>query len=112
MVALPEQPNLTVPIQWTTETQKTEINAAGYRPSVTMGWRSWTDSATLTWNNLTTAQTKSMLDQFRATNFNGIFDYTCKVNGAIRIQLTGGATYTEESDKRLCSLSIGVRRVS
>lgn len=112
MVALPEQGNLTVPIQWNTEVQKTEMQAAGYRPTVTQGWRSWTDTATLTWNNLTAAQVKTMLDLFRASNFNGTFDYTCKVNGAIRIQLNGSAMFTEESDKRLHSLSIAVRRVS
>ena len=112
MVALPNQGNLTVPIQWTTETQKTEMVAAGYRASVTMGWRAWSDTATLTWNNLTKEAAFAQLEQFRATNFNGVFDYTCNVNGAIRIQLTGGASFTEESDKRLVSLSIGVRRVS
>jgi hypothetical protein len=112
MVALPNQGNLTVPIQWTTETQKTEMLAAGYRSTVTQGWRAWSDTATLVWNNLTNAEAKALLDQFRATNFNGIFDYTCNVNGPIKVQLTGGASFTEESKKKLVSLSIGVRRVS
>ncbi|MEV4934147.1 hypothetical protein [Sphingobium sp. LSP13-1-1.1] len=112
MVALPNQGMLTVPIQWNTEVEKTEIQAAGYRPSVTKGWRSWTDTATLAWSNLTADEVKTMLDLFRSTNFNGVFDYTCKVNGAIRIQLNGPAMFTEEGGKKLHSLSISVRRVS
>ena len=112
MVALPEQGGLTVPIQWNTETQKTEIQSAGYRPTVTLGWRSWTDTATLNWNALTHVQAKTMLDQFRATNFNGIFDYVCTINGPIRIQLTGPASFIEDRENKRVSVSISVRRVS
>lgn len=112
MATLPQQGKLEVPIQWSTDTQKTEMIAAGYRATVTLGWRSWTDSATLQWNVLTPAQCKSMLDQFRETNFNGIFDYTCNINGPIRIQLTGPAMFTEDHGSKLVSLSVSVRRIS
>lgn len=109
---LPRQGKLSVPIDWTTETQKTSINAAGYYPTITMGWRAWTDTATLEWLNLTAADQKALLDEFRATNFNGVYNYNCLVNGPIRLQLTGSSSFIEARPPRLGTVSVSARRVS
>lgn len=109
---LPRQGKLSVPIEWATETQKTEMSAAGYYPSITMGWRSWTDTATLQWVELNSADMKAILDELRSTNFNGVYDYNCLTNGPIRVQLTGAASFSEVRPPNLGSVSVGVRRVS
>ena len=109
---LPKQGKLSVPIDWTTDTQKTSINAAGYYPTITMGWRSWSDVATLQWVSLTAADQKALLDEFRSTTFNGVYDYNCLVNGPIRVQLTGSCTFNEARPPYLGTVSVSVRRVS
>jgi hypothetical protein len=111
MAALPHQENLTVPIAWGGETQKTEMVAAGYRPTVTLGWRPWSETATLEWRLLSAAEANSMLNGFRATNFNGVYDYQCSLRGAIRLKLDGAYMFTEEYDTKTVTVSVGVRRV-
>lgn len=111
MANLPRQDNLVVPIQWSGETQKTTIQGAGYQLSVTMGWRPWTERATLEWKMLSAAEANTMLNQFRATNFNGVFDYQCALRGAIKLRLTGEYTFTEEYDSKTVAVTAGVMRV-
>lgn len=111
MAQLPNQPNLTVPIQWQGETQKTEINAAGYRPTVTLGWRPWSESAQLVWRLLSAGEAQAMLEQFRTTNFNGVFDYQCSLRGAIKVQLVGDYGFTEEYATKTVTVTASVRRV-
>lgn len=111
MATLPHQDNLTVPIQWSGETQKTTVQAAGYQLSVTMGWRPWSERATLEWRQLSAAEANTMLNQFRATNFNGVFDYQCSQRGPIRVRLSGEYAFTEEYDAKTVTVSVGVMRV-
>ena len=111
MATLPRQDNLTVPIQWSGQTQKTSMQAAGYRPTVTLGWRPWSETATLEWRLLSAAEANAMLDGFRATNFNGVFDYQCSLRGNIRLQLEGDYGFTEEYATKTVTVTASVRRV-
>lgn len=111
MAQLPNQSNLTVPIQWNGETQKTEMTAAGYRPTVTLGWRPWSESAQLQWRLLTAAEAQAMLDEYRNTNFNGVFDYECSLRGPIKVQLVGDYGFTEEYATKTVTVMASVRRV-
>jgi hypothetical protein len=111
MADLPRQDNLTVPIQWSGETQKTSIQAAGYMPTVTLGWRPWTERATLEWRLLSASEANAMLDQFRLTNFNGVFDYQCALRGKIRLRLSGEYGFTEEYATKTVAVTVGVTRV-
>ena len=92
MTALPTT-GLLVPIEWQGETAKTTMQAGRYTLSGTLGWEPNKESATLSWR-VTPAQAKTMLDTFKATNFNGVFTYTCQVRGAIKLRLNG--TYSVE----------------
>lgn len=111
MPALPNQGKLSVPIAWEIETQKTEMQGAGWYSSVTLGFRPWTEVATLTWVGITKQQANDMLIAFKAGNFNSVWDYDCSVRGPVRLQLAGGASFTEEYGDMKVTLSVNVRRV-
>lgn len=110
MTALPNQGQLIVPIDWSGATQKTTMQAAAYTLSGTVGWRPYQETATLTWM-LSKADAQTMLNAFRATNFNGIFDYTCALRGAVRLRLMGDYSFAEVRGSQLCQVTATVNTV-
>lgn len=94
MVDLPNQGKMIVPVEWTIQTQKSTMTAAGYTLSTTIGIRPFTASSTFSWN-VTKAEADVMLDQFELTNFNGVYDYNDLTRGPIKVRLAGDASYQE-----------------
>lgn len=110
MAALPQQGKLSVPIDWQGTTQKTTMSAAGYDISATIGWRPNRDAATLRWT-LPKADALALIQTFEATNFNGVYDYTCLLRGAVRLRLTGEYSYNEVRGEQKATVTAGVRRI-
>lgn len=110
MAALPRQGELIVPIDWQGETQQTTMQAAGYELSITHGFRPYKEAATLTWV-LDKADANTLLNTFKATNFRGVFDYTCPVRGALKVRLNGMYSLQETRGTLKVYLSVGVRTV-
>ncbi|WP_156416480.1 MULTISPECIES: hypothetical protein [unclassified Sphingopyxis] len=110
MTALPQQSKMSVPIDWQGTTQKSNMSAAGYDLSVTIGWRPYSETATLRWT-LPKADALALIETFQATNFNGVYDYTCLFRGAIKIRLTGEYSYNEVRGTQKATVTAGVKRI-
>lgn len=94
MPALPHQGQLIVPIDWTITPIKQTMQAGAYSMSGTVGWRPWTETATLTWT-LPKADAQALLLELKAGHFNRVYDYTCSVRGAIRVRPTSASGFQE-----------------
>ena len=96
MPALPYQNKLLVPIDWTINPVKQTMQAGGYTMSGTIGFRPWTETATLTFA-MSKAEANDFLNQLKAGYFNAVYDYTCNIRGAIKVRPTDsfgvGETY-------------------
>jgi hypothetical protein len=113
MAVLPNQGGLVVPINWQGTTAKTTMQNGSFEMSGTIGWRPWSESATLLWI-VTPSEAAAIMDTFEATNWNGVFDYDNNVRGPIRVRLTGDYSYQEKTDAgtqlKYGELSVGVKR--
>lgn len=87
MPALPYQDKLLVPIDWTTTPIKQTMQSGAYMMSGTIGFRPWTETATLTFA-MSKAEAKLLIDELRSGNFNRTYDYACNVRGPIKIRPT------------------------
>lgn len=107
---LPNQGSVIVPVNWTGKTQKTTMQAAGYQLSGTVGLRPYSQSTTLVWM-LDPATADTMFAAFAATNWNGVYQYTCNVLGTINVRLNGSYGYQERRAGQAVQLSVGVDTV-
>jgi len=57
------------------------------------------------------ADALALLEALEATNFNGVFDYTCLLRGPIRVRLTGEYSYDEVRGAQYATVTAGVERV-
>lgn len=110
MAIIPNRGAMVQPIEWSGSTDKTVMKAAGYQLGGTIGWRPFTETATLTWL-LTKPQADTMLSEFADGNFNGVYDYPCLVRGNIRVRLSGDYNVEETNEFEKVKVSAGVRRV-
>ena len=62
--------------------------------SGTIGWRPWTETATLTWA-LSKAEALAFLDELKAGHFNRVYDYTCNVRGPLKLRPTSSCGFGE-----------------
>lgn len=94
MPALPHQGQLLVPIDWSVTPIKQTMQAGSYTMTGTIGWRPYTETATLTWV-LLKPDALALMDELKAGHFNRVYDYTCNVRGPIRIRPTNSFGFGE-----------------
>ncbi len=86
------------------------MQAAGYILSGTVGLRPYNETATISWiTDPTTAN--SMINTFKAVNFNAVYTYTCQVRGTINVRLNGAYALKERRAGISVVLSVGVYTV-
>jgi len=87
MPDLPYQDKLLVPIDWNFTAIKQTMQAGSYTMSGTIGWRPWTETATLTFA-MSKAEALTFLNELKAGHFNRVYDYECNIRGPIRVRPT------------------------
>lgn len=110
MPALPYQDKLLVPIEWATTPIKQTMQAGAYTMSGTIGWRPWTETATLTFN-MTKAEAKDFLTQLKAGMFNAVYDYDDNVWGPRQLRPTDSFGYQETYGNLNVTVTLGVEVV-
>ena len=111
MAALPLQGNIELPINWTGMTKKVTMEAGSYELSTTVGIRPWVETCSITWAVLSNAEAKSLLDTFKADDWNGVYTYTCPIQGAISLRPTTMYTFVEVGDNSYTAVSVEFRRM-
>jgi len=94
MPDLPHQDNLIVPIDWSITPIKQTMTTGSLTMSGTIGWKPWTETATLTWS-LPKADALALIDEFKSGHFNRTYDYTCNVRGPIKLRPTSSCGFGE-----------------
>ena len=110
MPALPYQGPLVVPIDWSITPIKQTMQAGAYNMSGTVGWRPWTETATLTWV-LLKPEALALMAELKAGHFNRVYDYTCNVQGAIKVRPTSAFGYQETYGSLHVSVTLAVEVV-
>ena len=110
MPDLPYQDNLIVPIEWSTTPIKQTMIAGAYRMSGTIGWRPWTETATLTWV-LLKADALALMDELKSGYFNSVFDYLCNVRGPVKLRPTDSFGFQETYGDLHCVVTLTVEVV-
>lgn len=94
MPDLPYQGDLIVPIDWNITPTKQTMATGALTMSGTIGWRPWTETATLTWV-LPKPEALALMDELKSGHFNRVYDYTCNVRGSIKLRPTNSFGFGE-----------------
>ncbi|WP_288484763.1 hypothetical protein [uncultured Novosphingobium sp.] len=110
MPALPYQNRLLVPIDWQITPVKQTMTAGSYTMSGTIGFRPWTETATLTFN-MPKAEAEDFINQLKASHFNGVYDYEDNVQGSVRVRPTDSFGYQETYGSLTVTVTLAVEVV-
>jgi hypothetical protein len=110
MPALPYQNRLLVPIDWSISPIKQTMQAGAYNMSGTIGWRPWTETATLTFN-MPKPEALAFMNELKAGHFNRVYDYTCNVRGAVKVRPTTSFGYQETYGSLRVTVTLAVEVV-
>lgn len=94
MPTLPYQGQLIVPIEWSINPIKQTMQTGSLTMSGTIGWKPWTETATLSWT-LPKADALALIDEIKSGNINRVYDYTCAVRGPIKLRPTNSFGFGE-----------------
>lgn len=94
MADLPYQDKLLVPIDWTTTAIKQTMQAGGYTMSGTIGFRPWTETATLTFY-MDKAEANAFRTELLSGHMNRVYDYECNIRGPVKIRPTDSFGFGE-----------------
>ena len=109
---MPELPTkgLLVPIEWTTTPIKQTMQAGAYMMSGTVGWRPWTETATLTWVMLKD-EAFEFMNELKSGYFNRVYDYECNVRGPIKLRPTDSFGFQETYGSLHVTITLNVEVV-
>ncbi|GFE72370.1 hypothetical protein [Novosphingobium sp. TCA1] len=111
MPALPYQEKLLVPIDWNIAPIKQTMQAGAYTMSGTVGWRPWTETATLTFA-MSKEEARDFLARLKAGMFNAVYDYECSVRGPVRVRPTDSFGFGETYGSLHVTVTLNVEVVS
>ena len=110
MPALPYQNRLLVPIDWSITPIKQTMQAGAYNMSGTVGWRPWSETATLTFA-MTKPEANAFLNELKSGHFNRVYTYECNIRGTIKIRPTSSFGMGETYGKLLVTVTLAVEVV-
>jgi len=104
--ALPYQDYIQLPVNWSGSVKKITMETGSTKMSGTVGVRSWSESATVTWV-LTPANAQSLLNTLKSGMFNDPYTYTCQIRGAVTLRPSDSFAFGETEGGKYVTVSAG-----